>query len=102
MRQLVREFFDKDVGLKLPEQVGCVLGDVFLGKRSSVRRDSLVSLLMTMQMKSRRECLDRLTQVGDIAIMFAESRPELRSEKPLTAAEVIRTLRFIPKAKRTK
>ena len=98
---LVREFLAKDIGLTLPEQVGCILGDVFLGKRSSVRRDSLVRLLMTTTMISRRQCLDRLTQVGDISVMFAESRPTLKADVPLTAAEVIRTLRCIPSAKRT-
>lgn len=86
----------KEVGLTLTEKIGCILGDVFLGNRSSVKRDSLLRLLMSVRMISRTECLDRLTQVGDVAILYAESRTELRCEPPLTAAEVVRTLRFIP------
>ncbi|MEZ6126476.1 MAG: hypothetical protein R3C49_25420 [Planctomycetaceae bacterium] len=93
---LLKRFLDTSVGLTLPEQVGCILGDVFLGGRSSLRRDSLVALLMTMSLTSRSACLNRLTQVGDVAVMFAESRPTLRSEFPLTSAEVIRTLRYLP------
>lgn len=99
--QLVAEFFDKDVGLTLPEKLGCVLGDVFLGKKSTVQRDSLLRLLKSLQMSSRQELLDRLAHVGDVAVLFAESRPTLRSDNPLSAAEVVRTLRFIPKTRLT-
>lgn len=95
---LLVDFLNRDVGLSLPEQIGCILGDVFMGGRSSVRRDSLVRLLMSMKLISRRECLDRLTQVGDISIIYAESRPALKSDNPMTAAEVVRTLRFMPEA----
>ena len=98
---LLKDLLNRDIGLTLPEQIGCILGDVFLGGRSSVRRDSLVRLLMSLKMMSRRECLDRLTQVGDIAVMFAEAAADFRGEPPLTAAEVIRTLRMLPRAKRT-
>lgn len=98
---LLADFLNRNVGLTLEEQLGCILGDVFMGRRSSVRRDSLVRLLMSLKLISRRECLDRLTQVGDIAVMFAENRPTLKSEIPLTSAEVIRTLRFLPDAGQT-
>ena len=99
---LLADFLDRDVGLTLSEQLGCVLGDPFLGKRSTVRRNSLVRLLMSMRMISHRDCLDRLTQVGDVAILFAENSPKLKSDSPLTAAEVLRTLRFIPTLGQTK
>ncbi len=99
--KLLKEFLTKEVGLTLTEKIGCILGDVFLGKRSSVRRDTLIQLLMTMKMTSRRDCLDRLTQVGDVSVMFAENATSLKSAQPLTAAEVIRTLRFLPAARRT-
>lgn len=99
--ELLKDLLDRDIGLTLPEQIGCVLGDVFLGGRSSVRRDSLVRLLMSITMISRRDCLDRLTQVGDIAVMFAESAGDMRGEPALTSAEVIRTLRMLPRAPRT-
>jgi DNA ligase 1 len=89
---LLTEFISKEVGISLVEKLGCILGDVFLGKRSTVRRDSLLRLLMSVRMISRTECLDRLTQVGDVAILFAESRPTLRCVLPLTAAEVVQRM----------
>ncbi|MBL8810993.1 MAG: hypothetical protein JNM43_12515 [Planctomycetaceae bacterium] len=98
---LLADFLNRNIGLTLEEQLGCILGDVFMGRRSSVRRDSLVRLLMSLKLMSRRECLDRLTQVGDIAVMYAENRPSLKSDTPLTSAEVIRTLRFLPDAGQT-
>lgn len=98
---LLADFLSRNIGLTLEEQLGCILGDVFMGRRSSVRRDSLVRLLMSLKLMSRRECLDRLTQVGDIAVMYAENRPSLKSDTPLTSAEVIRTLRFLPDAGQT-
>lgn len=98
---LLAEFLNRNTGLSLSEQIGCILGDVFLGKRSSVRRDSLVRLLMSMRLISRSECLDRLAQVGDVAILFAESRPALKPECPMSSAEVIRTLRYLPEAGQT-
>lgn len=97
---LLDTFLAKDTGLTLVEQIGCILGDVFLGNRSTMQRDSLLRLLMSVRMISRTECLDRLTQVGDVAILYAESRPDLQCEPPLTAAEVVRTLRFIPQLRR--
>ena len=44
--EMLSEFLDRDVGLTLTEQLGCILGDPFLGKRSTVRRNTLVRLLM--------------------------------------------------------
>lgn len=94
--QLLIDFVQKDVGLSLEEKLGCVLGDPFLGRRSTFRRDSLLRLLMSMDLLSRSELLDRLTRVGDVAVLFAESRDELRGAPPLTAAEVLRLLHLIP------
>lgn len=99
--KLLETFLAKEVGLTLVEKLGCILGDVFLGKRSSIRRDSLLRLLTSLRMISRRECLDRLTQVGDVAALYAESRAGLKGDQPLTAAEVVRTLRFIPGVRQT-
>ena len=93
---LLAQFLAKEVGLTLVEKLGCVLGDVFLGRKSTFKRDSLLRLLMSIQMVRRRDLLDRLTHVGDVAVLFAESRPSLKSDTPLTAAEVLRTLRFLP------
>ncbi|MCA9177732.1 MAG: hypothetical protein KDB14_24870 [Planctomycetales bacterium] len=94
--QLLINFVQKDVGLTLEEKLGCVLGDPFLGRRSTFRRDSLLRLLMSMGLLSRKDLLDRLTHVGDVAVLFAENRDELRGDPPLTAAEVMRLLYLIP------
>jgi len=96
---LLKNLLEKEIGLTLVEKIGCALGDVFLGRKSTFRRDSLLRLLMSVEMKTRTELLDRLTKVGDIAVLYAESRPTLHVEPALTAAEVIRTLRFIPDAR---
>src|SRR5262249_43240821 len=64
---LVKRFLAKDIGLTLLQKIGCLLGDPFLGKRSSFRRDSLIRLLRSMRMMPRSAMLDRLTKVGDVA-----------------------------------
>ena len=97
---LVEEFLDKDVGLSLTDKIACILGDPFRGRRSTFRRDSCLRILQGTQMVSRRELLDRLHIVGDVAVLFSESRPRLREKPSLTAAEVIAALRFIPDEKR--
>lgn len=94
--QLLTDFLSRDNGLTLVEKLGCALGDVFLGRKSSIRRDSLMRLLQSVTMQTRTQMLDRLTCVGDVAILFAESRTELHQAPPLTAAEVLRTLRYLP------
>jgi DNA ligase-1 len=97
---LLQTFLEKDVGLDLEQKLSCLLGDPFRGKRSQFQRDSLVRLLMSAQLTSRRELLDRLAVVGDVAILFAESRTRLVTEPRLTSSEVLETLRFLREAKR--
>lgn len=97
---LLSQFLAKDVGLGLPQKLGCVLGDPFLGKPSSMQRDSLLRLLASVTMWRRADMLDRLTVVGDVAHLYAESRPRLRETPPLTAAEVLEVLRLIPGERR--
>jgi len=94
--ELLTTFVAKEVGLSLEQKLACLLGDPFMGNPSSFRRDSLMRLLQSMQLTSRRRLLDRLTQVGDVAVLFAENRRTLRAEPPLTALEVLETLRFFP------
>ncbi|MEZ4319619.1 MAG: hypothetical protein R3F61_19040 [Myxococcota bacterium] len=95
---LLTKFFDANIGLSLVQKLSCVLGDPFRGRGSTLRRDSLVTLLLSVEMKSRQQLLDRLTVVGDVAVLFAESRRTLKVEPPLTAAEVLETLRLQAKA----
>lgn len=96
---LLQRFLDKDVGLDLVQKLSCVLGDPFRGRASTFKRDSLVRLLLSMRMVSRRSVLDRLTRVGDVSVLFSEERPA-RVEPALTAAEVLETLRFLPTDRR--
>ncbi|MCB9694033.1 MAG: hypothetical protein H6736_19675 [Alphaproteobacteria bacterium] len=103
--ELLARFFASDIGLTLVQKLSCVLGDPFRGKGSTMRRDSLVTLLLSVEMKSRAQLLDRLTVVGDVAVLYAESRRELKVDPPLTAAEVLETLRLqaqpgVPRSKR--
>jgi DNA ligase-1 len=94
---LVRNFLAKDIGLSLLQKIGCLLGDPFLGKRSSFRRDSLIRLLRSMRMVQRSAMLDRLTRVGDVAVLFAENFSDIKGDPPLTALEVLECLRLFPK-----
>jgi DNA ligase-1 len=97
---LLEDFLGREVGLTLEQKLGCVLGDPFLGKPSTFRRDSLLRLLASVKMVPRRELLDRLPSLGDVAALFAEARPRLHEEPALSAAEVLATLRFLPAAGR--
>lgn len=99
--ELLQRFLHKPIGLSPLQKIACVLGDPFFGKPSTMRRDSLVRLLMSVTMRGRREFLDRLAVVGDIAVLFAEARPQLKLEPALTAAEVLETLRFVTGERRT-
>jgi DNA ligase-1 len=99
--QLLSTFLQKDIGLSLEQKLACILGDPFLGRPSTFRRDSLVRLLMTVKFVGRRELLDRLTQVGEVAALFAQFRPTLRQDPPLTALEMLEALRLLPQLKRS-
>ena len=93
---LIRKFFAKDIGLTFRHKVACLLGDAFQGRKGTLRRDSLIRLYQSMRMASKKQLLDRLTVVGDIAVLFAESTEKLKGDLPLTSLEVLETLRFIP------
>ncbi|HEY1097984.1 MAG TPA: hypothetical protein VGF99_03610, partial [Myxococcota bacterium] len=97
---LLHEFLQKDLGLDLVQKLSCILGDAFRGRKSTFKRDSMIALLMSMSMVSRRAMIDRLTIVGDVAVLFAEQRPAGKIDPPLTAAEVLDALRFLPDAPR--
>ena len=92
---LVTSFLAKDVGLTFSQKIAALLGDPFYGNRGGFRRDSLIRILHRTGMWQRREVLDKLAQVGDIAVVLAQSRPDLKANPPLTAAEVFETLRVI-------
>jgi DNA ligase 1 len=98
---LLAQFLSKKLGLNLVQKLSCVLGDAYRGRKGGIKRDSLITLLLSMQLVHRKAMIDRLTIVGDVAVLFAESRAVLREEgAPLTAAEVLDALRFLPDAPR--
>lgn len=99
--ELLARFLGLSIGLSLEQKLACILGDPFLGNASTFRRDSLVRLLGTVQFIGRRTLIDRLTQVGEVAALFAQSKSELRGEPSLTALEVLEALRFLPAQKRS-
>lgn len=94
--ELVRRFFNKEVGLTFEQKLAVVLGDPFMGEPSSFRRGSLMRLLASVTLAPRRQMLDRLAGVGDVAILFAEHTDRIKCEPQLTAAEVLATLRYLP------
>ena len=93
--ELLQAFLTKEVGLDLVQKLSCILGDPFRGGPATLKRDSLLTLLLSLELKTRRQLLDRLTVVGDVAVLFAEAMPERTPNNPLTAAEVLETLRFL-------
>lgn len=97
---LYRRFLADDNGLGTRQKVACLLGDPFEEGPSRFRRESLIRLLEQRMLVTRRSLLDRLSMVGDVAVLFAEHRSELAMTPPLTAAEVMATLRAMPSAKR--
>ncbi len=102
IESLCRRFLDKKMGLSLFQKIALLLGDPFFGKRSTFRRDSLVRLLRSIRLLPRNKVLDRLTVVGDVAILFAEAYRGIHGDPPLTMLEVLETLRHLPGTKRTK
>lgn len=93
---LLGRFLARDIGLNVEQKLACILGDPFVGRPGAFRRDSMLRLLMGVQLWGWRETLDRLAAVGDVAVLFAMARPRLVEEPQLTAAEVLETLRFLP------
>jgi len=100
--KLLSDFLEKDLGLSLVQKISCVLGDPFQGKASRFKRDSLLRLLKSLRIVPNQEVMDRLSQVGDIAILFSEGKQDLKVEPRLTAAEVLWVLYLLPKQKRNK
>ena len=94
--QLVETFLSREVGLSFCQKIACLLGDPFEGRRSMFRRDSLLRLLQSVSLQARTDLLDELTRVGDIAILFAKHAGVIKQEYPLTAAEVLASLRPMP------
>ncbi|MEQ1824787.1 MAG: hypothetical protein ABL921_02545 [Pirellula sp.] len=94
--ELVKSFLSKEIGLSFCQKIACLLGDPFYGRRSMFRRDSLMRLLQSVSLQSRSDILDKLTRVGDIAILFAQHAGVVKQEQPLTAAEVLAALKPLP------
>lgn len=101
---LLQTFLKKDVGLTLVQKLACILGDPFCGRRSTFKRDSMISLLASMTLSSKRDLVNRLAMpgVGDVAVLFAQFREKTKLDPPLTASEVLESLRFLPDAERSK
>ncbi len=66
---LLNEFLAKDLGLSLVQKLSCILGDAFRGRKSTFKRDSMIALLLSTTLVSRRSMIDRLTVVGDVAVL---------------------------------
>lgn len=94
--QLVETFLNTEVGLSFCQKISCLLGDPFEGRRSLFRRDSLLRLLQSVSLQARADVLDELTKVGDIAIAFAKHANVVKRENPLTASELLASLRPMP------
>lgn len=90
------EFMSRDIGLTDVEKVACLTGDPCLGRASTMRQDSLLRLLRSTWLIGPHALLSRLAEVGDVGLLFAESRTCQKSGSPLSVAEVLRTLALLP------
>ena len=97
--QLISEFLEREVGLTLYDKICLALGDPFGGKRPWVGRDTLISALAHVDMRSSVEVLEKLPRHGEVARLAAEFTERRRSEPPLTALEVIYGLRHLRRLK---
>jgi len=97
---LIEKFLASEIGLSTTVKLSCLLGDPFRGRRALFRRDSFVRVIMGTDMVARRHVLDALARRGDIAILVAESRPRIKEDPPLTAAEVLLTVLHLRRASR--
>lgn len=95
-----QRFLDGDFGLSVEQRLSCLVGDPFAGGPSRFRRESLLRLLRLERLVTRRDLLDRLSIVGDVAVLFAESRPAGQGDPSLTAAEVLAVLARMPAERR--
>ncbi|MDA1017971.1 MAG: hypothetical protein O3A00_26375 [Planctomycetota bacterium] len=89
------DFMQRDIGLSDVEKIACLTGDPFLGRPSTFRQDSLLRLLRSVWFIGPKMLLSRLAEVGDVGLLFAESRPNLKSDQPLSSAELLRTLALL-------
>ena len=93
--ELLVQFLNKPIGLSPPEKLACLTCDPFQGRASRFRQDRMLRLISTFHLVGRKTLLDRLVQFGDVASLFAASRTSVKSDPPLTAAEVLQTLRLL-------
>lgn len=98
--EILRTFLHRHLGLTARQKWAVLLGDPFLGRKSGIKRDSLMHLAASMNLQTRATALELLRQLGDVALLFARQASLLKSAPPLTAAEVLHTLEFLPAAGR--
>lgn len=93
---LAAEFLTRDSGLAITEKIGCLFCDPFFGVASRIRQDTLIRVLMGVRLVGRAALLDRLAQVRDVAVLYAESRcHHQRDTARLTSAEVLRAIHAV-------
>lgn len=103
-RALVKEFLGRtDLGLSLLDRVVLVKGDPFLGRPLGTSLNVLVDVLCSIHMLSPAALRQELGAIGDVQELFVRHCPRRRSDPPLTAREVLlslRELRGLPVARK--
>ena len=95
-RQLIEDLVANDaLGLPLLDKVAVVRGDPFLGDPLTTRPQTLLQLLASLTMLPERDLKDLWRQEGDLPEAFARLCPRARSTPPLSAREVLLTLRTL-------
>jgi DNA ligase-1 len=94
--KLVEDFFQREIGLTTEEKVAVLLGEPYGGRKGGFRRDSLFNAVASLALTSRGKLAERLARIGDPAAVVAELRPVNPPEAPLSAREVMLTLRALP------
>lgn len=97
--KLVLDLLGREVGLSLFDKICAVMGDPFGGRKAWLGRDSLIECVANVDLVGPEKLVDRLPHVGEMGVLATETTTRIKSDPPLTAAEVFLGLRHLKRLK---